>query len=232
MQYLVTPSRSRLLPGWPGSVKLAEPGSALSAPLTFTGYGSVFSVLDRGGDVVMPGAFAASLARHAAEGTRPKGLWQHCPEQPILTWTAMAEDAHGLLCTGRLLPGVEKADEAAILIRAGEIDALSIGFEVVASRKISWHGLQAELGLTPSGGDGDVRALDILDLWEVSPVTFPMCEQARFTDVKDASGPAAATAPPTASALGAVKPAPNHDHDLASIMAALHRRGASLSRIA
>ncbi len=36
----------------------------------FTGYASVFGVPDLGRDVVLPGAFAASLARRGPQGVR------------------------------------------------------------------------------------------------------------------------------------------------------------------
>lgn len=40
----------------------------------FTGYASLFGVLDSGGDVVMAGAFAKSLRKRAAAGV--KMLWE------------------------------------------------------------------------------------------------------------------------------------------------------------
>jgi uncharacterized protein len=42
---------------------------------TFDGYASLFNVVDLGRDMVMPGAFAASLARRGPRGI--KLLWQH-----------------------------------------------------------------------------------------------------------------------------------------------------------
>ncbi len=39
-------------------------GAAISAePVRFAGYAAIFDRLDNGGDVIAPGAFAASLAR-------------------------------------------------------------------------------------------------------------------------------------------------------------------------
>ena len=47
----------------------------------FEGYASVFGAMDMARDVVMPGAFAASIARLGAGGI--KLLWQHDPAQPV-----------------------------------------------------------------------------------------------------------------------------------------------------
>ena len=43
----------------------------------FEGYGSVFGVEDSYGDVVVRGAFDASLARWKEKGRLPAMLWQH-----------------------------------------------------------------------------------------------------------------------------------------------------------
>ena len=47
----------------------------------FTGYASLFGVPDLGRDVVMPGAFAASLTQRGPAGVRL--LFQHDPAEPI-----------------------------------------------------------------------------------------------------------------------------------------------------
>ena len=126
----------------------------------FTGYASVFGVPDLGRDVVMPGAFSASLARRGASGVRM--LWQHDPAEPIGLWLALAEDARGLRVEGKLNPSVQRAREVAALVREGALDGLSIGFRVVKA-------------LPERGG----RKLLALDLWEVSLVTFPLQPRAR-----------------------------------------------------
>ena len=126
------------------------------------GYASMFGVADRGGDVVRPGAYGASLERMAAEGRRVKMLWQHDPAQPIGVWDAVKEDACGLWVSGRLLTEVAKGAEAKALVEAGAIDGLSIGYRTVKAAK-----------------SGSGRELTELELWEVSLVTFPMLEAAR-----------------------------------------------------
>ncbi|CTQ34242.1 HK97 family phage prohead protease [Jannaschia rubra] len=127
------------------------------------GYASWFGVEDTGRDVVEPGAYHDSLARMAVEGRRVRMLWQHDPAQVIGVWDEVREDARGLFVKGRLLPGVEKAREAAELIGAGALDGLSIGYTV-----------------RRAGKDGQGRRLlKELELWEVSLVTFPMLPSAR-----------------------------------------------------
>lgn len=134
---------------------------------TFVGYGSVFGNADSYGEIVEPGAFAASLKAHAKAKTMPMMLWQHDTWQPIGVWDVMEEDAKGLRCEGRLLLGVRQADEAHIMLKAGAIRGLSIGYR--------------ELAAEP---DGNNRRLKKLDLREVSIVSFPANDKATVTAVK------------------------------------------------
>ena len=82
--------------------KLGEDG-------TFSGYGSIFGNTDSYGDIVMPGAFATSLADHRRRGSRPKMFWQHDPREPIGSWVDLSEDGKGLWVEGRLNMGVQRA---------------------------------------------------------------------------------------------------------------------------
>ena len=129
------------------------------------GYGSVFDNVDHGGDIIAPGAFAASLRG----GRKVKMLLQHDPADVVVTWEAVEEDAKGLRVRGRLLTSIRKGAEAYELIKAGAIDGLSIGFRTVKSM----------------ARDGK-RVIMQADLWEVSLVTFPMNELARVDAVKAA----------------------------------------------
>ncbi|SFB83655.1 HK97 family phage prohead protease [Tropicimonas isoalkanivorans] len=127
------------------------------------GYASLFGKTDQGGDVVQPGAYAASLKAMAGADRRVKMLWQHDPAQPIGVWDEVREDARGLYVKGRILTEVEKGREAAALIEAGAIDGLSIGYRTKRAEK-------------DARGQ---RLLHDLELWEVSLVTFPMLPEAR-----------------------------------------------------
>jgi hypothetical protein len=143
-------------------------GGARVAPAgqrgVFAGYASLFATPDSAGDVVMPGAFAASLARRGTNGIRM--LFQHDAGKPIGTWIELREDSRGLFVRGRLAADVQQAEELGRLLQEGAIDGLSIGFRaVLASRD----------RLTRQ------RRLIRIDLWEISLVTFPMLEGARVT---------------------------------------------------
>ena len=141
------------------------------AGLVIEGYASLFGAIDQGGDVVAPGAYAASLKAMKAEGRRVRMLWQHDPAQPIGIWDEVAEDARGLRVRGRLLDTVARGREAAALISAGAIEGLSIGYRTVRATKT----------------DKGQRLLTELELWEVSLVTFPMLPAARVIAKADQS---------------------------------------------
>lgn len=104
---------------------------ALGEDGEINGYGAVFGNRDSYGDVILPGAFKRSLADHKRNKSRPKMFWQHDPGQPIGSWTEIAEDDKGLLVTGQLNMEVQKGREAHALLKAGDIDGLSIGYRVV-----------------------------------------------------------------------------------------------------
>ncbi len=128
-----------------------------------SGYASLFGDADQGGDVVEPGAYAASLDVVQAAGRSIKMLWQHDPAQPIGVWDEVREDGRGLWVKGRILDSVAKGREAAALIAAGAMDGLSIGYRTVKATK----------------NTKGQRLLSELELWEVSLVTFPMLPSAR-----------------------------------------------------
>jgi hypothetical protein len=133
----------------------------------FEGYASVFGVVDQGMDVVERGAFRKSLGSR-----KVKMLWQHDMSQPIGVWDEIYEDERGLFVRGRLLKEVSKGREAMALLRAGAIDSMSIGYRTMEA--------------IPEG-DGRVRKLMEVDLFEISLVTFPMLPDAKVTNVKSIS---------------------------------------------
>jgi hypothetical protein len=149
---------------------------SVDADGTFEGYASIFGVEDMAHDVVLPGAFGASLTSRGAQGV--KLLFQHDPAQPIGVWLELAEDTKGLYARGRLMPEVTKAREVLSLMRAGALDGLSIGFRTVKGSREARSGL---------------RRLKEIDLWEISVVTFPMLAEARVQTVK--TGPFAGRLP-------------------------------------
>lgn len=131
---------------------------------SFEGYASVFGIVDQGMDVVERGAFMKSLGRR-----KVKMLWQHETDSPIGVWDEIVEDERGLYVKGRLLKEVDKGREAMALLRAGAIDSMSIGYRTIEA--------------VPEG-DGRVRKLTEIDLFEISLVTFPMLPDAKVTAIK------------------------------------------------
>jgi len=139
---------------------------AVSDDGSFSGYGSVFGVIDSYNERVMPGAFTRSIEQKGANGVAL--LWQHRSDSPIGVYTEMREDTKGLYVEGKLALGTEKGREAYELMKMGWKAGMSIGFMPSESEKAE---------------DG-VREVRELDLWEVSIVTFPanaasMVEQVR-----------------------------------------------------
>ena len=133
-----------------------DPSRKREGGLRFAGYASVFDRVDRGGDVVRRGAFAASLR----EARGVPLLWQHRPGVVIGAIEALAEDARGLRVVARVTHPV-----AAGLVARGALTGLSFGYRVTAAR-----------GNNP-------RELLALDLAEVSLVAMPMQPLARVIAV-------------------------------------------------
>lgn len=136
---------------------------------TFEGYGSVFNVTDRGGDIVAPGAFAETLAAAKAAGRLPAMLWQHRQAEPIGVYTEMDEDSVGLRIKGKLALKTSRGAEAYELMKMGALSGLSIGYRV---RDDSWDRVTG------------VRTIKKADLYELSLVTIPMNDASRVSAVK------------------------------------------------
>lgn len=147
-----------------GAIKASADGG------TFTGYGSVFDVVDSYNEIVAPGAFAKSIADIKAGGRALPVLWNHNSSEPIGKYVELAEDDHGLKVKGELLIGaVARAKEIAELVAAGVVSGLSIGYQVVEWSK------NEETG---------VYTLEELKLREVSICTFPANGEARIESIK------------------------------------------------
>lgn len=132
---------------------------------TFAGYGSVFGELDSYRDIVMPGAFAKSLkADFSAKNRKVPMLWQHDSYNPIGVYEVIREDTKGLYVEGHCNMEVQQGRECHALMKQGALTGLSIGYTTVQSE---WD----EKAIS--------RKLIEVNLWEVSPVTFPAGDSAR-----------------------------------------------------
>lgn len=129
--------------------------------MTFEGYASVFNSRSEnlGGftEVVAPGAFKRSLrARNDI-----KLLWNHDTGSVLGSTRAgtltLTEDDRGLKVRADLAP-TSLGKDVAVLLRRGDIDAMSFGFSVI---KDTWD------------ASGSERTLNSVRLHEVSIVAFP-----------------------------------------------------------
>jgi HK97 family phage prohead protease len=136
----------------------------------FTGYASTFGGgPDSYGDIVAPGAFAATLREHKASGTMPALLWAHDTSEPIGVWTDLSEDRIGLKAVGRLTLDVQRARDAHALMRDGAL-SISIGYRTRDAER-----------------QKDARVLKNVKLFEASLVPIPANTRAKILSVK-ASG--------------------------------------------
>lgn len=162
--------------------KFVEPDSASQG--AFEGYGSVFNNEDDYGDVILPGAFAQTLAQHKMARTVPKMLLNHgglgsifsspSPEDllPVGKWTSLSEDSHGLACKGQLINlDTESGKRLYGAMRAGTLDGLSIGY-------------QAKDFVRGTKANEPKRTLKAVHLIEISPVTFPANTSAMISAIK------------------------------------------------
>ena len=126
----------------------------------FAGYAAIFDRVDRGGDVIRAGAFAATL------GTPVPLYWSHDPTRPIGAVETLGEDARGLRVVARV-------DDPAVgaALALGRLTGLSFGYRVEAGRATD----------DPRAGPG--RELTRLELVEVSVVPQPMQPLARVLRV-------------------------------------------------
>jgi HK97 family phage prohead protease len=149
-------------------------------PGTFEGYASVFNKQDWHGDIVMPGAFAESLADHKAKGTMPGLYAEHSfamlggDPLPVGVWNSLEEDDSGLKGIGRISAlDSDHGKRVYGLMRDGALKALSIAYSVPDGG--------ASTGKKP--GDPK-RWLKKIDLYSVDIVRDPSNPDAQISQVK------------------------------------------------
>lgn len=132
------------------------------APPVIKGHAAIFNAIESGGwfrEMVMPGAFTDSLKEDDI-----RALWNHDTTmvlgrnraQTLKLW----EDERGLAIE-ITPPDTQTARDLMETIRRGDVTQMSFGFQV---KRATW---------IEEDGEDDLRQLDSIKLWEVSPVTFP-----------------------------------------------------------
>lgn len=154
-----------------GSIQLrAAAAPADAGPGTITGHAAVFDQLsdDLGGwrERIAPGAFARAIQRDDV-----RALWNHSPMY-VLGRTAartlrLSEDDHGLAVEVDPPAGVSWVADLMHSIERGDVTQMSFGFRTILDE---WD----------LNGPLPVRTLREVELFDVSPVTFPAYPQ---TDV-------------------------------------------------
>lgn len=164
-------SDSKLFLDSPLEVKAEGGGTAGE----FSGYASVFDVVDSHRDVVKKGSFLKSLEAHETKGSFPAMLAQHDPSREIGEWLEMREDERGLFVKGRLWIDGERPDADAMKMHRS------------MKKKRGRPGLS--IGYRPKGfeidRDAQRRNLTEVDLLEVSVLSFgPSNPETFVTDAK------------------------------------------------
>lgn len=145
----------------PAEFKLAGDSGAIE------GYASVFGNVDRGGDVILPGAFQKFSK---TRDDKVLLLYQHDPRSPIGK-ADVAQDSTGLHFKARLVLSDPTAKRAYNHMKEGLLDGMSIGYDVL-----------------PGGAKykDDRRELTAIHLHEISAVTWGMNPLAHVDVVKSA----------------------------------------------
>ena len=146
-------------------------GTNMTQSGLISGIASSFSATpDRQGDRIQPGAFAKTLARHAATGTMPGMHWSHMQESVVGRWIELREGRAGLEAKGQINLRTDAGRNAFESVSAGDVRGLSIGFATVEDgRKYLGAG---------------VFLITEIDLVEISLVATPADPAARVTSVK------------------------------------------------
>ena len=151
---------------------------------TFTGYGSIFDESpDSYGHIIAKGAFTQTIINGGRNRTGIAMLWQHDSHTPIGIWKEIKQDDKGLFVCGELIKEVQKGNEAYVLMKKKALRGLSIGWDYMRDSK----GNVKKDSYIDDEKKG-IRLLKEIELWEISPVTFPAKRTARIIGVKTFEG--------------------------------------------
>ena len=133
---------------------------------SFEGYAAVFGNIDLGGDILERDAIKEIVK---LRNGKVAILNQHRQTDPI-GLADVSTDDKGLHFKGQLVLEAASARSAHALMKAGALDGMSFGYDVL-----------------PGGAEmlkSGVRQLKAIKVWEISPVTFGMNPAAGIDSVK------------------------------------------------
>lgn len=141
-----------------GDARLEVKAEKEGGILHIKAYGLAFGNIDSWGDIIMPGACDKFLASDAAD--RMALCWQHDRATVIGIITDKGVDDYGMWIEADILPTTAGKD-AALLLKTGAVKEFSIGY-----RPDKYHYEKRE------GYEYEIRILDEITIYEVSPVTI------------------------------------------------------------
>lgn len=156
-----------------------------ASPGAFTGYGSVFNVKDSHDDIILPGAFAETMAEHKARGSMPSmhamhSLYLGGDMLPVGVWQSVEEDAHGLHVAGKISAlNTDTGRRVHELMHDGGLRGLSIVYRVP----------QDGASFTKEGegkAKVEIRNIHRLKLRGIDVVDDPSNEGARVMEMRSA----------------------------------------------
>ena len=133
-------------------------------------YALAFGNIDSWGDIIMPGACDDFLK--SADADRMAFCWQHDRHTVIGIITDKGVDDYGMWIEADILPTTAGKD-AALLLKSGAVKEFSIGW-----RPDKYHYEKRE------GYDYDIRILEAITVYEVSPVTIAANPRAIIVSAK------------------------------------------------
>ena len=152
------------------AARLEVKATADDGTVSIRAYGLAFGNIDSYGDIILSTACDDFLKSEEAD--RIALCWQHDFTEVIGLITDKGVDDYGMWIEAKLLP-TAKGKDASVLLKAGAVSEFSIGY-----RADRYHFEKRD------GYDYDVRILDAITVYEVSPVTRAANPSARVVKVK------------------------------------------------
>lgn len=142
--------------------------------------------IDRSRDIVLPSAFAKSLAEYQNSGTAPALLRSHNPDRVVGSIVMEGEDAPVISDKGIAIAAIVTEAETADQVEAGEMRTFSIGY-ICTQKKYDIRPTGRYEKATGQELYVEVRILEELDWVETSIVSTPDNKLAIFTVEKSAT---------------------------------------------